>query len=34
VSQHNPPPGTSKDFTLSRKEWQKAQRVIGKYARR
>jgi phage repressor protein C with HTH and peptisase S24 domain len=34
VSQHNPPPGMAKDFTLSRKEWQRAQRVIGKYARR
>jgi transcriptional regulator with XRE-family HTH domain len=34
VSQHNPAPGTTKDFTLNRKEWQWAHRVIGKYARR
>jgi transcriptional regulator with XRE-family HTH domain len=34
VTQHNPPPGMSKDFALPRREWQKAERVIGKYARR
>jgi transcriptional regulator with XRE-family HTH domain len=34
VTQHNPPPGTAKDFTLNRKDWQWAHRVIGKYARR
>jgi transcriptional regulator with XRE-family HTH domain len=34
VSQHNPPAGMAKDFALPRKEWQRAQRVIGKYARR
>ena len=32
VSQHNPPEGAAKDFALSRKEWQWAHRVIGKYA--
>lgn len=34
VSQHNPPDGMSKDFTLSRKEWGIAHRVVGKYSRR
>lgn len=34
VSQHNPPAGSSCDFTLSRREWQWAHRVIGKYSRR
>jgi transcriptional regulator with XRE-family HTH domain len=33
LSQHNPPDGTAKDFTLPRREWQWAHRVIGKYAR-
>ena len=33
VSQHNPPDGMQKDFTLSRREWQWAHRVIGKYSR-
>jgi phage repressor protein C with HTH and peptisase S24 domain len=32
VSQHNPPDGAAEDFALSRKEWQWAHRVIGKYA--
>jgi transcriptional regulator with XRE-family HTH domain len=34
LSQHNPPDGTSKDFALTRREWQWAHRVIGKYSRR
>jgi phage repressor protein C with HTH and peptisase S24 domain len=34
VSQHNPPEGMAKDFTLSRREWQWAHRVIGKYSQR
>jgi transcriptional regulator with XRE-family HTH domain len=34
VSQHNPPEGMAKDFTLSRKEWGIAHRVTGKWARR
>jgi transcriptional regulator with XRE-family HTH domain len=34
LSQHNPPEGTAKDFTLTRREWQWAHRVIGKYSRR
>jgi transcriptional regulator with XRE-family HTH domain len=34
VTQWNPPPGMERDFTLSRKEWQWAHRVLGKYARR
>jgi phage repressor protein C with HTH and peptisase S24 domain len=34
LSQHNPPDGTPKDFTLPRREWQWAHRVIGKYSRR
>lgn len=34
VSQHNPPEGMSKDFTLSRREWAIAHRVVGKYSRR
>ena len=33
VSQHNPPDGMAKDFTLTRREWQWAHRVIGKYSR-
>jgi hypothetical protein len=34
VSQWNPPAGQERDFALSRKEWQSAHRVIGKYSRR
>lgn len=34
VTQHNPPAGEKNDFTLSRKEWQWAHRVMGKYSRR
>ena len=34
VTQWNPPSGMDRDFTLSRKEWQWAHRVVGKYARR
>ena len=34
LSQHNPPDGGTKDFTLTRREWQWAHRVIGKYSRR
>jgi phage repressor protein C with HTH and peptisase S24 domain len=34
LSQHNPPDGMAKDFVLSRREWQWAHRVIGKYSRR
>jgi len=34
VTQHNPPSGQHKDFTLSRKEWQRAEKVIGKYTHR
>jgi phage repressor protein C with HTH and peptisase S24 domain len=34
VSQHNPPEGGKKDFTLPRREWQWAHRVIGSYKRR
>jgi phage repressor protein C with HTH and peptisase S24 domain len=33
LSQHNPPDGMAKDFTLTRREWQWAHRVIGKYSR-
>jgi phage repressor protein C with HTH and peptisase S24 domain len=33
VTQHNPPPRKSKDFSLPRKEWQWAHRVIGKDSR-
>lgn len=32
VTQHNPAPGAKKDFTLDRREWQHAHRVIGKLA--
>lgn len=31
VSQHNPPRGRAKDFTLPRGEWQWAHRVFGKH---
>lgn len=34
VSQHNPPEGMARDFTLSRKEWAVAHRVTGKRTRR
>ena len=34
VSQWNPPAGQDRDFALSRKDWQWAHRVIGKYSRR
>ncbi|HZP76631.1 MAG TPA: LexA family transcriptional regulator [Pseudolabrys sp.] len=34
VTQHNPRSGKPKDFTLSRKEWRLAHRVVGKYSRR
>jgi transcriptional regulator with XRE-family HTH domain len=34
VTQHNPPEGMQADFTLSRKEWAVAHRVLGKYSRR
>lgn len=33
VSQHNPPARGKKEFTLSRKEWGWAHRVLGKYSR-
>jgi transcriptional regulator with XRE-family HTH domain len=33
LSQHNPADGMAKDFTLTRREWQWAHRVIGKYSR-
>lgn len=34
VSQHNPPDGMAKDFTLPRKDWTVAHRVTGKFTRR
>src|SRR5205085_12396009 len=34
LRQWNPPPGEKRDFRLSRKEWPKCHRVIGKYSRR
>jgi phage repressor protein C with HTH and peptisase S24 domain len=34
VTQHNPPDGKAKDFTLSRREWTIAHRVTGKFTRR
>ena len=34
VSQWNPPAGQERDFAISRKDWQWAHRVIGKYSRR
>lgn len=34
VTQHNPPAGEKAEFTLARKEWQWAHRVMGKYSRR
>jgi len=33
VTQHNPPAGQKPDFTLPRREWQWAHRVVGKYSR-
>lgn len=33
VAQHNPPTGQKADFTLPRREWQWAHRVVGKYSR-
>lgn len=33
VTQHNPPEGKKKDFTLSRREWRWAHRVFGKHSR-
>ena len=33
VTQHNPPKGKPKEFSLSRKEWHTAHRVFGKHAR-
>lgn len=34
LTQFNPPAGAKADFVLSRKEWQKCHRVVGKYSRR
>lgn len=34
VTQHNPPEGKSKDFSLPRREWRWVHRVLGKYSRR
>lgn len=34
LRQHNPPAGKKADFTLSRKDWQKCHRIVGKYSRR
>lgn len=34
VTQHNPPEGKSKDFTMPRREWRWIHRVLGKYSRR
>lgn len=34
VTQWNPPEGGKRDFTLLRREWQWAHRVLGKYSRR
>jgi phage repressor protein C with HTH and peptisase S24 domain len=34
VTQHNPPEGMTRDFILSRKEWNVAHRVTGKRTRR
>jgi phage repressor protein C with HTH and peptisase S24 domain len=34
LTQHNPPDGMSKDFSLRRKEWPIAHRVTGKFTRR
>lgn len=32
VLQHNPPKGAKAEFTLTRKDWPKALRVVGKYS--
>ncbi|MGY3527255.1 helix-turn-helix domain-containing protein [Bradyrhizobium sp. USDA 4452] len=34
VTQHNPPDGKPKDFSLPRREWRWVHRVLGKYSRR
>lgn len=34
VTQHNPPEGKSKDFSMARREWRWVHRVLGKYSRR
>lgn len=34
VTQWNPPDGTKREFTLPRREWRWAHRVLGKYSRR
>jgi phage repressor protein C with HTH and peptisase S24 domain len=34
LRQWNPPPGEKREFRLSRREWPKCHRVIGKYSRR
>src|SRR5262245_44907931 len=34
VTQHNPPAGEKSEFALARKDWPRAHRLIGKYARR
>lgn len=34
VTQHNPPEGKAKDFSLPRREWAIAHRVTGKFTRR
>lgn len=34
VTQHNPPEGKSKDFSMPRREWRWIHRVLGKYSRR
>ncbi len=31
VSQHNPPPGQKGDFTLSKKLWREAHRIVGRH---
>lgn len=34
LTQFNPPKGKKADFALSREEWQKCHRIVGKYSRR
>lgn len=34
VTQHNPPEGKAKDFSMARREWRWIHRVLGKYSRR
>lgn len=34
VTQHNPPEGKAKDFSMPRREWRWIHRVLGKYSRR